>query len=69
MPRRKPAPPAKPDLDQLAEIACDQIDEICGPDKMTKAQAKEFLEILSAILDGRVEALAEEIANEATEET
>lgn len=39
----------------------DTIDEATGPEAMTKAEALEFLEELATDIEGRIEALKEEL--------
>lgn len=41
-----------------------KVDELTEPSRMSKAEAKDLLEELCADLEGRIECLKEEMANE-----
>jgi gas vesicle protein len=53
-----------PNIEALASDAVDFVNAMCGPDKMLKTEAREFLEIVIDRLETAVEALEEEIENE-----
>jgi polyhydroxyalkanoate synthesis regulator phasin len=52
----------------LVQEVMDAIDRITNPDKMTKAEAKDFLDELSAEIDSRASALEDEDNGEGDED-
>ena len=48
-------------IHRAVDECLDEIDDYCSPDKMTKEEAKEFLEELRSKLRIRIEALADEL--------
>lgn len=51
-------------MELAIERACNDIDALCAPSKMSKAEAVEYLERVACNVDASIEALKEEIANE-----
>jgi hypothetical protein len=56
--------PKKPSLDDIIDEAANEVEEHCAPGKMSKPQAKDFLERVIERLQSSVEALEEEMENE-----
>jgi hypothetical protein len=52
----------------VVEEAVDAVEALCAPDQMTKGEALEFLEEVIGRLRSSIEALRDEIENEAEEE-
>jgi len=55
------------ELEALANDAVDHVNSLCAPERMSKADAKEFLEIVVGRLESSIEALEEELENEGDE--
>lgn len=56
------------DIDAKIEEAAALVDALCTPDKMTKEQAVEFLEGVRERLESSIEALDEDLDNDAASE-
>jgi hypothetical protein len=50
--------------DKLVREAVEAVEEMCRPERMSKAEAVDFLEDVVAQLESSMEALHEEIAND-----
>lgn len=46
------------------QLAVSKVEDLCSPDKMSKAEAKDFLEEVITVLQSSVEALGDEIESE-----
>jgi hypothetical protein len=51
-------------ISEAAEQARNFIGELCGPGKMSKAEAVDFLEVVIADCEGSVDALKEEMGDD-----
>jgi hypothetical protein len=51
-----------------AKEAVDTINNICGPEKMTRAEAKEFLDTVMSLLQAEIDALEDDILGGEPEE-
>lgn len=63
--KMKPKPLTEAQLQEVVEAVMDEIDEPCAPARMTKAQAKDYYERLIDRCQIAVEALEQEMENEA----